>query len=304
MILRAACFLLVTIGCFCTKAQQASALKLKEHVSELTSTAQSRNYKHVAALNQSADYIKRELLKYTADVAEQPYVVNGVIYKNIIARFGDITRERIIVGAHYDVCDEQPGADDNASGVAGLLELARLLKDTSSTYCIELVAYTLEEPPFFRTEHMGSYIHAKSLKDAGVKVKGMVCLEMIGYFDDRKGSQAYPVGLMKLFYGSRGNYISLVKEFGQGSFGRRFKRGFKRSHAIRTKTVTAPAFVTGVDFSDHLNYYKFGYKALMVGDTAFYRNHNYHEETDTPATLNYDKMTNVVDAIFAGVIGF
>jgi Zn-dependent M28 family amino/carboxypeptidase len=198
-------WLLLLAGCsFVATAQTASAGKLKEHVNALASTPESRNYKNVNALNTAAGYVKQELLKYTSNVEEQPYIVNGVTYKNIIARFGDVTRERIIIGAHYDVCGEQPGADDNASGVAGLLELARLLKDTQLNYCIELVAYTLEEPPYFRTENMGSYIHAKSLKDAGVKIKGMICLEMIGYFDDKKGSQSYPVGLMKLFYGSKG----------------------------------------------------------------------------------------------------
>jgi Zn-dependent M28 family amino/carboxypeptidase len=288
---------------FYVHAQQASSENLKAHVNALASGPESRNYKNIKALNNAAEYVKQELQKYTQNVQEQPYTVNGTIYKNIIALFGDPSKERIVIGAHYDVCGDQPGADDNASGVAGLLELARLFKDAQSKYCIELVAYTLEEPPFFRTENMGSYIHARSLKDQGVKVKGMICLEMIGYFDDRKGSQSYPVGLMKLFYGSRGNYISIVKQFGQGSFGRKFKRKFKHSRFIQTKTVTAPAFIPGIDFSDHLNYYRFDYKALMVGDTAFYRNARYHEATDKPETLNYEKMAGVVNAVFAGIAG-
>jgi Zn-dependent M28 family amino/carboxypeptidase len=109
----------------------------------------------------------------------------------------------IVIGAHYDVCQEQEGADDNASGVVGLLELARLLKNEKLKYKIELVAYTLEEPPFFRTEYMGSFIHAQSLQQAKTDVLGMICLEMIAYFSDKKGSQEYPIGLMSLFYGKK-----------------------------------------------------------------------------------------------------
>jgi Zn-dependent M28 family amino/carboxypeptidase len=296
------CAFLLLLSAYAS-AQRASHETLRAHVTTLASGPGSRNYKDTEALNRAAEYIQQEFSTYSDSVHVQYYSVNGVTYQNIIAFFGDPTKERIVIGAHYDVCGDQPGADDNASGVAGLLELARMLKDTQSRYCIELVAYTLEEPPYFRTAYMGSYIHASSLKQNGIRVKGMISLEMIGYFDDRKGSQAYPLGIMKLFYGSRGNYISIVKQFGQGSFGRKFKRTFKRSRAIITKSVTAPSFVPGIDFSDHLNYYAFGYNALMITDTAFYRNNRYHESSDTPDTLDYEKMASVVNAVFAAVTG-
>ena len=136
----------------------------------------------------------------------------------MICSFGYANKKRIIVGAHYDVCGNQEGADDNASGVVGLLELSRLLKGKSLNKRIDLVAYTLEEPPYFRTEYMGSYIHAKSLKDEKLDVYGMVSLEMIGFFKDHRKSQTYPLGMISLCYGSKGNYITLVKKIRAGEF--------------------------------------------------------------------------------------
>lgn len=224
------------------------------------------------------------------------------IYKNVIASFGTGNTKRIIIGAHYDVCENQEGADDNASGVVGFLELARLLKGQKLNYRVDLVAYSLEEPPFFRTENMGSYIHAKSLVDNNIDVFGMMSLEMIGYFKDEKKSQSYPVGLLSLFYGNRGNYIAFIKKFGSGKFYRKFYKKYKATKTIKTKKLTAPAFVTGIDYSDHLNYWKFGFSAFMITDTSFFRNPNYHEKTDTMETLNIPKMAKVIDGVFGSLM--
>ena len=216
--------------------------------------------------------------------------------------FGPENAPRIVVGAHYDVCGYQQGADDNASGVAGLLELARLLQNQKLNFRIELVAYTLEEPPFFRTKNMGSYIHAKSLSDAKVNVLGMISLEMIGYFKDEKGTQDYPTALLKLIYGSRGNFITLVRKFGAGKFACQFNRAFRQTNVIRTKAFVGPAALPGIDFSDHLNYWAFGFSALMVTDTAFYRNKNYHEPTDTLETLDLKRMAKVIDGVYLALL--
>jgi hypothetical protein len=220
----------------------------------------------------------------------------------VICSFGTENEKRIIVGAHYDVCGKQEGADDNASGVAGLLELARMLKGRKLKYRIDLVAYSLEEPPYFRTEFMGSYIHAKSLADSKTNVYGMISLEMIGYFKDEKKSQSYPIGLLSLFYGNKGNYITLVKKFSAGKFTRKFCREFKSARTIRTKKFTAPPILPGIDFSDHLNYWRFGFSAMMITDTAFFRNKNYHEATDKMEILDIKRMAKVIDGVFASLI--
>ncbi|MBI1837030.1 MAG: M28 family peptidase, partial [Flavobacteriia bacterium] len=155
---------------------------IKLHLNAITKTEKPRTYKNNEQLNKTADYIKSIFNQYSDSVYFQEYTVNGQTYKNVICAFGIENEKRIIVGAHYDVCGNQEGADDNASGVVGLLELSRLLKGQKLKKRIDLVAYSLEEPPYFRTIYMGSYIHAKSLFDNKSEVYGMISLEMIGYF--------------------------------------------------------------------------------------------------------------------------
>lgn len=275
---------------------------IKNHLLALTQTNQFRTYNNTNQLNETASFIQSVLGQYADSVAIQTFTADGREYKNVIASFGTKHAKRIIIGAHYDVCEQQQGADDNASGVTGLLELARLLKGQKLNHRIDLVAYTLEEPPYFKTDFMGSYIHAKSLWDTRAEVLGMVSLEMIGYFKDEKKSQSYPIGLLSLFYGNKGNYITLVKKFGAGKFAKRFSRKYKATKAIRTKKFTAPASIPGIDFSDHLNYWKFGYSALMITDTSFYRNKNYHQPTDTVETLDLTRMGNVIDGVFEALV--
>jgi len=173
-----------------------------------------------------------------------------------------------------------------------------MLKGKNLKHRIELVAYTLEEPPFFRTEFMGSYIHAKALKESKRNVYGMVCLEMIGYFDNRKNTQDYPLGLLSLFYGNRGDFITVVNKFGKGKFSSLFSSTFKKLATIKTKMFTGPQALQGIDYSDHLNYWKFGFSALMITDTAFYRNKNYHKTTDQMHTLDIGKMAQVINSVY------
>ena len=130
----------------------------------------------------------------------------------------------------------------------------------------------------------------------------MISLEMIGYFKDQKKSQSYPIGLLSLIYGNKGNYITLVKKFGAGHFTHKFCRQFKSAKTIRTKKFTGPATMTGIDFSDHLNYWKFGFSAFMITDTSFYRNKNYHELTDTMETLDIYRMAKVIDGVFIALM--
>tara|TARA_R110001592_G_C12994988_1_gene735394 strand:- start:67 stop:981 length:915 start_codon:yes stop_codon:yes gene_type:complete len=301
MIKRLLFIFFVCIQLFVT-ANSSDTVLIKEHLTAITKTEKSRNYKNLEVLNNVAQYIYNEFEKYADTTYYQKYSVEGVEYKNVICVFGKENAQSIIVGAHYDVCENQEGADDNGSGTVGLLELARLLKEKTLNYKIEIVAYTLEEPPFFRSEYMGSYIHAKSLIDKNEDVYGMFCLEMIGYFDERKHTQDYPIGLLSLVYGNKGDYITLVNKFGKGKFARKFSGNFKNCTTIKTKKFTGPKSLPGIDFSDHLNYWKFGFSSLMITDTAFYRNKNYHKNSDKMETLNFQKMTKVIDAVYDSIV--
>ena len=277
--------------------------QLYSYVEKLTSLSPPRNYENIVSLNKAADFIKDEFLKYGYSPIEQKYRIKGIEYKNIIASYGPETAPRFIVGAHYDVAGEQPGADDNASGIAGLLALAELFKKHSPkiNFRIDFVAYTLEEPPFFRTEGMGSFVHAKSLHDSKVNVLGMLSLEMIGYYSDASGSQEYPLPFMKLFYPTKADFIGVVGNFSSSALIRHFKNTMKLT-AIGVESLKAPACLIGVDFSDHMNYWKFGYPAIMITDTAFYRNPNYHSVYDTIHTLNFDRMKEVVKGVYWALI--
>ena len=275
---------------------------IKTHLTKITKTDSFRNYKNTQQLNKTADYISSEFKKYSDSVSFQKFNVNGTTYKNVICSFGTKNKERIIIGAHYDVCGNQQGADDNASGVVGLLELARLLEDEKINYRIDLVAFTLEEPPFFRTKNMGSYIHAKSLKDDKALIKGMISLEMIGYFSEEMHSQNYPIPGMEKIYGNKGDFITLVNKSSKGKFAKEFGDKFVKIASIKTVVFDNTASLESVEFSDHLNYWKFGFDALMITDTSFLRNKNYHRKSDILETLNLPKMAKVIDSVFETLI--
>jgi Zn-dependent M28 family amino/carboxypeptidase len=282
-------------------ARLAESENLKNHVRMLSETLAPRGESLSDNLNRKADYIRQEFEKTGAKVSEQVFTVNNVKYRNVIASIGTEPQGKIIIGAHYDTAGGHAGADDNSSGVAGLLELARLLRKADLLLQIELVAYALEEPPYFGTTKMGSYFHAKSLYDNGEKVRLMICLEMIGYFSDAANTQNYPVSVLGLLYPSKGNFVAVVGNFGNGLTTRQIK--FEMQKAVETPvySINAPAFIEGVDFSDHRNYWQFGYNAVMLTDTAFYRNKNYHTHQDTWEKLDYAQMARVVDATFAAV---
>jgi Zn-dependent M28 family amino/carboxypeptidase len=276
--------------------------RLEAHVRALAEDFTPRDYTHPANLDRAAAYIAAELERAGGAVSEQPFQVSGTTYRNVIAAFGPESAEHIVVGAHYDAAGPFPAADDNASGVAGLIELAVLLGREPPPRRVELVAYSLEEPPFFRTRHMGSAVHAASLRQAGVRVRAMISLEMIGCFSDAPGSQQFPIGLMKAFYPSRGTFITVVGRMGDGRLVRRIKRAMRSASPLDVRSINAPRWVPGVDFSDHACYWDQGYPAVMITDTAFYRNPRYHTARDTPETLDYSRMAAVVQGVYAAVL--
>jgi Zn-dependent M28 family amino/carboxypeptidase len=209
---------------------------------------------------------------------------------------------RYVIGAHYDTAGPLPGADDNASGVAELLELARLLGNAQLPIRVELAAYTLEEPPFLRSEQMGSAIHAKALKREGAAVRVMISLEMIGYFSDAPDSQQYPISALSLFYPTEGNFISVIGNMGAGMLIRKIKKAMAETTSIPVYSINAPRLIPGVDFSGHLSYRREVYSAVMITDTAFYRNGNYHTIGDTAERSDYRRMSQVVEGVYASVI--
>jgi len=271
---------------------------------EIINTPKPRSYQNIESLNQVANYLHSSFLFATDSVRFQEYTAIGNTYKNVIASFCPEKKQRIIIGAHYDVCGNQDGADDNASGVVGLLELARLLKGVELNYRVDLVAYSLEEPPFFRSEQMGSYIHAKSLHDEKIDVVGMICLEMIGYFNDEPGSQRFPLRSLKLIYGDRGDFITTVKKMYAGRFARKFAKAMKNTELISSRIFKGPKRLAGLDFSDHQNYWHFHYSSVMITNTSFYRNANYHQKTDTLQTLDLKKMAAVIETVYRALIAY
>lgn len=277
-------------------------VRLERHVSALTQDFGPRDVAHPQYLDRCAGYIRTEFERAGGQVSDQPFVRNGAAFRNVVAKFGPETSEIVVVGAHYDTAGPWPGADDNASGVAGLIELAGLLGRSELSVRVELVAYTLEEPPAFRTQDMGSAVHARSLVAAGTTVRAMIGLEMIGYFSDAPDSQRYPIGALGVLYPGTGNFIAVVGRVGGGSLVRTVKRAMSESSSLPIHSINAPGFVPGIDFSDHLNYWNEGFPAVMVSDTSFYRNRNYHTINDTADTLDYLRMAQVVLGVHAAVL--
>lgn len=285
-------------------APAVSAERLEAHVRALSEEFVPRDHAHPHNMNRAAAYIFAELKEAGGRVSVQDFEVRGTTYRNVVASFGPEEGARIVVGAHYDAAGPFPAADDNASGVAGLIELAGLLGRESPRTRVDLVAWALEEPPFFQTRHMGSVAHAESLRRAGVRVRVAISLEMIGFFSDAPGSQRFPLGFLKAFYPSAGNFISVVGKLGQAGVVRRVKKAMRGASPLGVHSINAPRWVPGVDFSDHASYWDAGYPALMITDTAFYRNPWYHTARDTAETLDYARMAMVVQGVHAAVLRF
>lgn len=289
---------------------EVDAARLDAHVRMLSETLYPRSVDQEDQLEAAASYIHEQLEGAGGRVEEQSFAVNDVQYRNIVARYGPDQGPVLVVGAHYDSVfytgsvasfreSHTPGADDNASGVAGLLELGRLLGQQAPPIAVELVAYCLEEPPYFRTDSMGSARHARSLRESGRDVKLMLSLEMIGYFDDRPGSQSYPMVGLDWIYPKQGDFIAVVGRVRDWSATRRVKGVMRGASDLPVHSINAPPALPGVDFSDHASYWNEGFTALMITDTAFLRNPNYHEEGDTAERLDYRRMAKVVQGVYA-----
>ena len=277
----------------------------KRIVSTLAGEYPCRHGSRPDVLEGAASFIEKEFVNAGYQVQSLYYDSEGNRVRNLIAEKEGIypARPVLIIGAHYDTVPDTPGADDNASGVAGLLELARLLKDQPLKRTVRFVSFPHEEPPYFSTDLMGSRQYAKTLKKSGEKVLGMICLEMLG-FAGEKYAQHYPAPLMRWWgrYPEYGNYVGLVGNLRSLGFMSRVRKAMREAAKIGVESLTAPGFISPMYLSDHSSFWKEGYPALMVTDTAFLRNPHYHSPSDGPETLNYEFLARVVDALFTTIL--
>ena len=281
---------------------QAETENLSVYLNQIISSSKYRNHTQVEELNRVSAWIQGQMQKFGIPCDFQNYMVESNRYRNVVCELNVGAAKNLIVGAHYDVHSETDGADDNASGVVGVLETARILAKEKRhlKHNVEFVFYTLEEPPYFRTEQMGSAVHAKAIEKYKERITGVFILEMIGYFDQRN-IQEYPAGL-KFFYPAHGNFIGAVSNFDSNSLGSEYCAAMKQINRLDCQRLVAPSFVTGVDFSDHLNYWNADIPAIMITDTAFFRNKNYHTPNDKVETLNLQKMKHVIDGVVLTIL--
>jgi Zn-dependent M28 family amino/carboxypeptidase len=257
-----------------------------------------RNVWQFDALRRAAAYIRDQFVSFGYDPSVQSYDVHKLPVENIEAALpgtadpGSI----VVVGAHYDSVTDCPGANDNATGIAATLELARRFAGAPRAKTIRFVAFVNEEPPFFQTPHMGSVVYANAAKARAENIAAMLSLETIGYYSDVKGSQEYPPPL-NLMFPDTGNFIAFVSNLGSARLLRTAHRAFKARTSFPIQSAPAPESVAGVGWSDQWAFWRAGYSALMVTDTAPYRYPWYHTAQDTPDKIAFDKMAQVVDGL-------
>jgi hypothetical protein len=272
------------------------ARRLRGHVEAIA--REPHNVGHPEALERSARYIEKTLQGFGYHVDSQPFDEGRA--RNIEASLvpDDRPGPSLVIGAHYDSAFTAPGANDNGSGVAALLELARMLVDLQSrtSFPIRLVFFANEEPPFFKTDRMGSLVYARRLIASGEQVRGMLSLETLGYYSDRPGSQHYPFPL-GLLYPDTGNFVAFVGTVGSRGFVRKTVGNFRAVGRFPSVGGTAPGFVQGIDWSDHWAFEQVGVPALMITDTAPFRYPHYHAREDTPDKLDYARLARVTAAI-------
>ncbi|MFQ5851331.1 MAG: M28 family peptidase [Candidatus Binatia bacterium] len=250
-------------------------------------------------LSEVENYIEKEFSRYGLSVQSDTFTYWGTSYRNVIGRAGSVRRSPlIIVGAHFDSVEGTPGADDNASGVAVLLEAARILAKSRLRSQVLFCAFNLEE-----LNMVGSNHFAKRLKSEGIQIDAMISLEMVGYTDSRPGSQKYPVGL-RWFYPNRADFIGIIGNWRSSSLLRKFSRLMNRVRGLPVETLTVLGngfLIPQVRLSDHSPFWDLGYPALLVTDTSFFRNPHYHSYSDTLETLDLEFMAKVCEGVILAI---
>jgi Zn-dependent M28 family amino/carboxypeptidase len=259
---------------------------LYRHVEYLSVNIGDRHLWKDHSLDEAADYIESAFQANGYAVQRQTYTCYRRRVSNLIVETPGTDRGTVVIGAHYDTVPGTPGADDNASAVAGILELARLHKSRQNNKRLIFVAFANEEPPCFGSYNMGSMVYAKHLRDEKVSVDVMISLEMIGYFSPEP-IQQYPLSWMRFFYPKTGDFIGVVGNFQSSKYVSSLKKGMRKHSAIDVRSLTAPENLGGISLSDNSSFWRHGYRAVMVTDTSFFRNKHYHQETDTIDTLNF-----------------
>jgi Zn-dependent M28 family amino/carboxypeptidase len=289
------------------RAQQDDTLvaNLSRHVDRLAGVIGPRHVSQPARFAAAAAYVERELTDAGYAVVRETYTASGQEVANLIAELpgGAKKDEVVIVGAHYDTIPSTPGADDNASAVAMLIEVARLMRRLQPARTVRFIGFACEEPPSFHTGEMGSQMHARNCKARGERVCGMLCLEMVGYYATGPGSQQVPPAIPRLFHGALpkdGDFLAAVGNLRSWRLLRQFRRGFKRAVRFPLFSIALPEAITEIRFSDNSSFWDQGYQALMITDTSFYRNPHYHMTSDTPDTLDYERMAQATLGVVGG----
>jgi Zn-dependent M28 family amino/carboxypeptidase len=282
---------------------EISVERLRGHVYHLAETIGERNVFRPQALHAAEDYIRQTWRDQGYDVVAQDYTAKGVRSANLeITRRGGVAPDAIIlVGAHYDSVRGSPGANDNGSGVAALLELSRLFATVEPVRTLRFVAFTNEEPPFFLLGRTGSAQYARAARRRGDDIRLMIALETIGCYSDAPGSQSYPP-LFRFFFPDRANFIAFVSNFRSRGALRQLVRAYQAATDFPLQHVATFAAVPGVAWSDHLLFWRQGYRALMITDTAFYRYRWYHTRMDTPDKLNYGEYARMTNGLFKALL--
>jgi len=262
-----------------------------------------RNVFHPSALDSARDYIAQEWRTAGLEPRLQTYPARGVESSNveIVLQGERHALQSIVVGAHYDSVLGSPGADDNASAVAALLELGHVLAAAARARTLRLVAFVNEEPPFFLWGNMGSQVYARAARMRNEDIRVMLSLEMLGYYRDEPRTQYYPP-LFRWFYPNRGNFIGFVSNLRSRHELSRVYRAFRNNSDFPAERAAVPAWIPGIGWSDHLSFWRQGYRALMVTDTAFYRYPYYHTSEDTPDKIDYARLTAVTNGLAGALV--
>jgi Zn-dependent M28 family amino/carboxypeptidase len=279
-------------------APHPAAARLRGDVEMLAGTIGERNLWRHDALTRAADYITAELRAAGYAPEQQPFEVSGKRVSNLDATLGGTAQADhiLVIGAHYDSVRGCPGANDNATGVAALLELARRFARKAQPRTIRFAAFVNEEPPFFQTGEMGSVVYANAARARGDRLVGMLSLETMGYYSDVPGSQQYPAPIAML-YPDVGNFIGFVSNVQSAPLLMKARRAFKQRTTFPLQSAAVPAAIPGVGWSDHWSFWQAGYSAMMVTDTAPFRYPYYHTALDTPDKISYDRLAHLVDGL-------